>query len=335
MRVAHLLTCICLGASLVGCAREEEAGAPPEEVTTPAQETPTGATEAQEAPAWEPAAGERPDAAPTTDFIADAAWSPDGARLAVTWDRGTGARLYGLLAGTDSTPPEPGRGLPLSGGRGAWATWAPSGLWVAYEAGGDLARMRPDGTSAEPLLEAPGTQTRPAWSPDGSRLAFLAPTDPSDASSLLGIGLVAARGGTPELLALDVEGRAASVAWHPDGTLVAGLVTSEGPGVHRVDPESGSTRRIASGEDPAVSPDGAWLWYARNDSVFRRSWAGAGEGAPGQEEPVVAPGHRPAPAPDGFRLAYVVGNRPTSTLYLLHLETGERLRLSEDAPARR
>ena len=333
MRVARLLTCIYLGASLAGCAGEE-AEAPQPEVATPAQETPTEATQAQEAPFQETGAQERPDAAPTTDFIADAAWSPDGARLAVTWDRGTGARLYGLLAGTDSTPPEPGRGLPLSDGRGAWATWAPSGLWMAYEAVGDLARMRPDGTFAEPLLEAPGTQTRPAWSPDGSRLAFLAPTDPSDPSSLLGIGLMAARGGTPELLALDVEGRATSVAWHPDGTLVTGLVTSEGPGIHRVDTESGSAVRIASGEDPAVSSEGAWLWYARSDSIFRRSWT-EGEAGVGPEEAVVAPGHRPAPAPDGLRLAYVVGNRPTSTLYLLHLETGERLRLSEDAPALR
>ncbi len=329
MRVARLLTCIYLGASLAGCAGEEAEGPQPE-VATPAQETPT-----RETPPSDTAARERPDRQLPTDFIADAAWSPDGARLAVTWDRGSGARLYGMLAGTDSTPPEPGRGLPLSDGRGAWATWAPNGLWVAYETGGDLARMRPDGTFAEPLLEAPGPQTRPAWSPDGSRLAFLAPTDPSDPSSLPGIGLVAVRGGTPELLALDVEGRATSVAWHPDGTLVAGLVTPEGPGVHRVDAESGAARRIASGEDPAVSPDGAWLWYARNDSVFRSGWTGAGEGAPGEEEPVVSPGRRPAPAPDGLRLAYVVGNRPTSTLYLLHLETGERLRLSEDAPAPR
>ena len=334
MRLTRLLICLCLGASLVGCAGEESE-APEAETAAPAQEPQPQETPAQERAAQERAGGETPDREVPIDFIAEAAWSPDGSRLAVTWDRGTGARLYGMLAGTDSSPPEPGRGLPLSDGRGAWAAWAPDGLWVAFETRGDLARMRPDGTFAEPLLEAPGTQTRPAWSSDGSRLAFLTPTDPADPSSLPGIGLMAVRASTPEVLELDVEGRATSVAWHPEGTLVAGLVTADGPGIHHVDRESGSTRRLASGEDPAVSPDGAWLWYARNDSIFRRSWSAGQEGAPGPEESVVTPGHRPAPAPDGLRLAYVVGNRPTSTLYLLHLETGERLRLSEDPPARR
>lgn len=294
------------------------------------------------------------------DDVLEAVFSPDGRRLAVTWNQGIGPRVVGLLAGTDSTPPEPARGLPLSARRGAWPTWAPDGLWIAYESRGELRRMRPDGTGDEPLAAAPEPRSHPAWSPDGRRIAFVA----AEGGRSPGLWIMAADGSEARALPVPVAGAWRAPAWHPSGSwLAAEVETEDGAAVYRVDPANGSAQRLAAGGSPAFGPRGETLWYERGDSVFRRSLApvshaeGVGNGggdspaaggpegeplppgeepgsAPGGEELVVTPGRAPRPAPDGVRIAFVRGNPPTGALYLLDLETGEMHRVTSEAPER-
>lgn len=284
-----------------------------------------------------------PDEPVRTDDVLEGVFSPDGRRLALTWDQGAGPRVVGLLAGTDSTPPEPGRGLPLSPGRGAWASWAPDGLWIAYEAGGDLRRMRPDGTGDEPLTSGPVAESHPAYAPAGDGLAFVAAAAGEEPS----LWLAGPDGSEARPLPVPVSGRWGAPAWHPSGSWLAAEVLVDGqPAVYRVDPESGSAERLAAGSSPAFGPSGETVWYARGDSIFRRvlGAAEAGGGAPGQEEAapggtgpeelVITPGRAPQPAPDGARLAFVRGNHPAGALYLLALETGEVLRVTGEAPSR-
>lgn len=92
---------------------------------------------------------------------AQAAWSPDGLRLAFVRDGdvwtidaagGTGRRL-------------------TSDGAASSPVWSPDGTTLAWVDDGLLALGPADG-SAPPRTLAEGVSAAPAWSPDGTRLAF-------------------------------------------------------------------------------------------------------------------------------------------------------------------
>lgn len=320
---------LCLGASLVagGCG---QAGTPDASSGAPGSETGrAGDRPGETAPPAEPV---RPDE------VLEGTWSPDGYRLAVTWDRGPGARLYGLLAGTDSTPPDAGRGLPLSPGRGAWAAWSPDGLWIAYGSGGNLHRMRPDGTQDEVLTTGSSLDDHPAYAPDGRRIAFVSRMAGGEEA---GLWTMSADGSDRRRVPLPLRGSWRAPAWHPGGeALAAELATDQGTAVYRVDPDRGSAVRLAAGRAPAFSPSGDTLYFSRDDSVFRMGWPVA-EGAAREDGDaivspglVVAPGWAPHPAPDGRRLAFVRGSPPRSALYLLDLTSGDTLRVTSELPPR-
>jgi dipeptidyl aminopeptidase/acylaminoacyl peptidase len=108
-------------------------------------------------------------------IVSTAAWSPDGATLALTATTRRGDRRQHLY-----TVPAAGGPLreifaeELIGGAPAWT---PDGEWITfanYE--GEIRRIHPDGTGIETIAERPGREIRGLqWSPDGLHLAFTAP----------------------------------------------------------------------------------------------------------------------------------------------------------------
>jgi len=50
---------------------------------------------------------------------------------------------------------------------------SPDGREIAFASGGDIWVVPSSGGEARALVSAPSTESRPVWSPDGSRLAFI------------------------------------------------------------------------------------------------------------------------------------------------------------------
>jgi Tol biopolymer transport system component len=103
------------------------------------------------------------------------AWSPDGTRIAYTWTDGSSVNPH-------------------------------TGIYV----------VKPDGTDAERLTQATTPMAfgqRPAWSPDGRRLAFL--TDDQRSIGFLDVE------GKLDLGRISLPTLAANLAWSPDGKSIA------------------------------------------------------------------------------------------------------------------
>ena len=108
---------------------------------------------------------------------AQAAWSPDGARIAFrVGTAGTSDVLQIAVMNADGT----GRTVITSGDHhSSQPAWSPDGRRIVFRRSvpgqnlsGDVWAMDADGDSPHQLVELPGDERYPTFSPDGQRLAF-------------------------------------------------------------------------------------------------------------------------------------------------------------------
>jgi dipeptidyl aminopeptidase/acylaminoacyl peptidase len=153
--------------------------------------------------------------------------------------------------------------------------WSPDGTRIAFISGRGSDADRTNDTNvfvveakagAEPRAlttwNGPDDQARPAWSPDGTSIAYLQGSEPKFyAYSRNTLAVVPAAGGTPTLLtdasAIDVE----SPAWTPDGkALYVIAVDDRARELARVPVTGGTLARLTTGRrvvrDPVVAKDG-------------------------------------------------------------------------------
>jgi Tol biopolymer transport system component len=131
--------------------------------------------------------------------------------------------------------------------------WSPDGSRVAFVRMG-IWTMKADGTEQRRLTSA--TDADPAWSPDGSTLVFVRRVHPSGISDV--ILLDVATGGL-STLALP-RGAYSGPAWSPDGSQIA-LIADKNLSLMRPDGSDLHTIAAATNFHPSWSPSGRELTF--------------------------------------------------------------------------
>lgn len=131
------------------------------------------------------------------------------------------------------------------------------------------------GYTVTQLTFEPSNESKPAWSPDGSKIAFV-----SDRDGNYEIYVMDANGSNQERLTYNIYSDG-TPAWSPDGTMIAFASNKDGsPGIYSMNCDGSKQERLVACEnievlgspcsfcgEPAWSPDGAnivfgtgWTW---------------------------------------------------------------------------
>ena len=207
---------------------------------------------------------------PQGDAAAEAAWSPDGDRLAFVMgpaqhmhDYAGDGDLYVLDVQTQALS-RLTTGLAVS-----YPSWSPDGSQLVFidGQGEALATMDADGTNRIVIARSRGYYEKPAWSPDGARIAFQSVPKPGNIDR---IAIFTIRpDGSGERQLTDGSSSEGFPAWSPDGRLIAysagdrlWMMSSDGS-----DPNQLTRCALPCVADfaPSWSPDGLHIAFVRQE----------------------------------------------------------------------
>jgi Tol biopolymer transport system component len=205
------------------------------------------------------------------------AWSRDGSRLLRMEQNGTGAEtkqdLYVMNADCSQT-------RLTSDGTSSEGSFSPDGTKVVFTRI-DQGLFVVDAKGGTPRLIARSFMAwwlgSPAWSPDGSRIAYTVYEEGGPEGDRYDIWTVHPDGTNPrQLLGGCGGGRCRGLAWSPDGSRLVfdmspfecftacsegaiGIVDADGSGLHRINDD---------GLWPSWSPDGSRIAFTRGGELF-------------------------------------------------------------------
>jgi Tol biopolymer transport system component len=172
------------------------------------------------------------------------------------------------------------------------------------------------------LTADPGDKQQPAWSPDGSRLLYVAPGGSGPQGQAYGLDIFLLDLAVPGAKPVNLTHRAGDdtdPAWSPDGKRIALTNNGRGDKLRMIDlmnADGSGLRRLSVDLEefsPAWSPDGQWLVYVvfarENNILYRRGSADDFATYEFLDQKAISgrTGQAAAPAwsPDGTRLAYI------------------------------
>ena len=263
-------------------------------------------------------------------FAANPAWSPDGRTLAfqATWATGI-AEIYVM-------PAVGGDYQRLTGDGGLDPSWSPDGFTLAFESRGsggpykifgvDLPRIGSSYSSSPYVLvsdDAGRNVGAPAWSPDGTRIAYSLQTSASPLH--FSVYVISSSGGAPEAL-VDHPSVNTAPAWSPDGSKIAFVSTRSGNSDIWVIPSTGGvpvqlTTDVGFDYGPTWSPDGERIAFFSDRSGDRDIWSiSAAGGDASRMTSDTFDELSPAWSPDGTAIAFASRNPgPGTNLWVKYL----------------
>jgi TolB protein len=215
----------------------------------------------------------------------------------------------------------------LTGDKGVFSTKI---TYVVKRAGRyELQVADADGFNAQSVLASQEPIMSPAWSPDGSRLAYVSFDQKKPVVVVQNLAQ-----GTTRVVA-NFRGNNSAPAWSPDGRWLAVALSKDGlTQIYRIPANGGEAERLtqSSGIDtqPNFSPDGQWIAFTSDrggsPQVYRMPAAGgAVQRLTFEGSYNVGPRH----SPDGKSLAYVQREGGRYRIAMMELSTSQVQVLTE------
>jgi len=183
------------------------------------------------------------------------------------------------------------------------------------------------GTSSN-LIASSRFNGSPAYSPDGSRIAFMSNRTGRDE-----LWITDGEGRNPKQLTFFGRATLGSPRWSPDGKEIVFDSTVDGPAkIYRISVETGVSRRITSGPSSDVRPswshDGKWIYFGSDRRDAWQIWKIAPAG--GEPVQVTREGGREAFEDLEGRFLYYVKRSPTPGIWRMLLSGGEPEQVCDD-----
>jgi TolB protein len=186
-----------------------------------------------------------------------------------------------------------------------------------------------DGAGAQPALVSKEPVISPAWSPDGTRIAYVSFENKKPV-----IYIHSLLTGNRTVLA-NYKGSNSAPAWAPDGSRLAVVLSRDGGSqIFSIRPDGSDLQRLTTtsniNTEPFYSPDGQFIYFTSDrggsPQIYRMPASG------GDATRMTFDGSynvSPRVSPDGKSLAYIARNGGRFQLMLLDLASKQTLALTE------
>jgi len=198
----------------------------------------------------------------------------------------------------------------------------------SHEGNPEIYLMKMDGSMLTRLTDNQNRDGYPAWSPDGTKIAFYAYED----STTWSINVMDSNGENRTRLTGTAGVRDAAPVWSPDGTTIAfSRVRDDRYEIWVMDPDGGSQRRLGDFEGfaPQWSPDGSRLAFCTvpRGEIFIVAADGS---SPRQLTDNEVDDMWPAWSPDGAAIAFMSGERDHHQIWLMNADGSGAKRLTNN-----
>ncbi len=180
-----------------------------------------------------------------------------------------------------------------------------------------------DGANAQAVLASNEPIISPAWSPDGSRIAYVS----FDQKKPIVVVQNLAQGTTRVVASF--WGNNSAPAWSPDGTRLAVTLTKDDIAqIYAIPAAGGEPRRLtvtpAIDTEANFSPDGKWIAFTSDRGGSPQIYRMPAEGGPAQRLTFEGTYNvRPRFSPDGKSIAFVQRESGKFRIAVLEVDTGQ------------
>ncbi len=212
--------------------------------------------------------------------------------------------------------------------------------WIAAAGCQREPQAEGEGAPAAAAQETPrGSDTHPAWSPDGQSIAFISNRDGVREGRPINFEVYrAAPDGSKQQRLTTNQDFEADVAWSPDGVTLLFKSYRDGNDEVYVADAAGTTQRNltnapASDGGPGWSPDGRTIvFHSDREGGETRLYLMNTDGSNVRgfrDDP--GPGHSPQWSPDGSLIAFVSSRDGNAEIYVMEADGANPRRLTDDA----